>query len=155
MQVAKGFLLGNDGDVVLRGVGDEFAGLVGSEGAAGERRDRRAGVGEGVFEVGREQVVLVSGESADFALEEVHVGERAARPVVGEGAVGHGGPVADGGDEENRVFAGTADELLDRLGTVEEAGGGLRNHHQAGAAIGQDGIALIVHGWVEGDAIAA
>jgi hypothetical protein len=47
------------------------------------------------------------------------------------------------------VFAAAADELLDGLRAVEDAGGGLGDDGEAALAVGDDHVALVVHGGVE------
>jgi len=109
----------------------------------------KAATGEGVLKVGREEVVLVGRQGADFALEELHVGQGAARPVVGEAAMGHGRPVAQRGHQQHGVLAAAADQLLYRLRAIEEAGRGFGNDGQAAFFVGDERIALIVHGRVQ------
>ena len=101
VEVAEGLLLGDDGDVVLGGVGDELAGLGLGDGSAGGRHERVAGVLHGVLEVGRVDVDLVGGDGADELLLEVEGGDGAAGEVVVEAAILQGGPVANGGGVED------------------------------------------------------
>jgi len=149
VQMAEGLLLRNDGDVVFCRVGDQFAPLGGCHGSAGKGREGRGGVGKGVFKVGREDVDLVGGEGADLALEKLHAGDGTAGPIVRDAAMGHGGPVADGGNEENGVFAGAADQLLDGLRAVEEAGGGFGDDGETPQTAGHYDVALVLHGGIE------
>ena len=51
VEVAEGFLVGDDGDVIAGGVGGELAGLGGRDAAAGRRGERIRGVLLGLFEV--------------------------------------------------------------------------------------------------------
>ena len=148
VEVAEGFLLGDDGDVVLGGVGDQLAGLGLGDGSAGGRHEGVAGVLHGVLEVGRVDVDLVGGEGADQLLLELEGGDGAAGEVVVEAAVLHGGPVADGGGVEDGCWAGGAgrdfDELLYGLEGVEDSGGGGGGEGEA-FAVGDDGVALGLH----------
>ena len=104
-EVSEGFLIGDDRDVELGGVGDELASVGGGHAAAGGGGERVGGVLLGVFEVGRVEIVLVGGEGADELLLELEGVDGAAGDVVGEAAVLHGGPVADGGDLEGCLRA--------------------------------------------------
>ncbi len=65
MEVAEGFLLGDDGDVVVGGEGDEFAGVGCGDAAAGRGGQGIGGVLLGVLEVRRVEVALVGGEDLD------------------------------------------------------------------------------------------
>ena len=123
-EVAEGFLLGDDGDVVTGGEGGEFAGFCGGEGASGGGGCGGGGILLSFFKVGGVEVDLVGGQGLDEVLLEGEGGDGAAGEVVVKAAVLHGGPVADGGGVENGLGAGSGDELLDGLGSVEEAGGG-------------------------------
>ena len=149
MEVAEGFLLRHDGDVILRGVMDEGRHIGGRHGAAGRRDKRRARVGEGVLEVGRIDVELVGGEGADLALLELERGDRAAGEVVVETAMRERGPVADGGAFEVGDIAIPDDELLDGLRAVE-AGVGCGDDSEL-VRLGDDDIALVVHCGIEGE----
>ncbi len=147
VEVAEGFLLGEDGDVVGGGVGDEFAGLGLGECAAGGRHEGDAGVLHGVFEVGGVDVDFVGGEGADDFFLEFEGGDGAAGEVVGETTVGQSGPVADGGGVEDGGGAGAFDELLDGLEGVEDTGGGDGSEGDA-FTVGDDAVALgLEFGW--------
>ena len=130
VQVAEGFLLGNDGDVVLGGISHQFTSLIGGHGAAGKSRHWRGRVSESVLEIGREDVDLVSRQGANLALEKLHIGQGSARPVVGDAAMGHGGPVAQSGFQQHCIFSAAANQLLHGLRAVEYAGGRFRCDHQ-------------------------
>ena len=97
VDVAEGFLLGHDHDVERRGEGDELAGFVAGEGAAGRCGEGVGGVLEVALEVGRVEIDLVRGEDFELMLLEGERGEGAAGEVVVLAAILHGGPVADGG----------------------------------------------------------
>ncbi len=56
MQMAEGFLLGHDGDVILAGVGDQFRGLRRRKRAAWRRGQRLVGIKQRVLEVRRVDV---------------------------------------------------------------------------------------------------
>ena len=142
--MAEGFLLRDDGDVVGLGVGDEFAGLLGRDVTAEGCGDGVGDVRLGVLEVRRVDVDLVSSDDADLLLLEVDGGEGTAGEVVVEAAVLHGGPVVDVGAMEDGVGAVAGDELLDGLGSVEDAlGGGSGDDDGAGG--GGDDVALGLH----------
>ena len=135
-EVAEGFLLGDDGDVVAGGEGGELAGFCGGEGAVGDGGEGGGGVLLGLFEVRGVDVDLVGGEGLNEVLLEGEGGDGAAGEVVVEAAVLHGGPVVDGGGVEDGLRAGAGDELLDGLGSVEEAGGGGGGDSEGGGAGG-------------------
>ncbi len=101
MEMAEGFLLGDDGDVVLAGVADEFGDVGRRHGAAERRGHGVVGVEERVFEVGRIEVGLVRGEDADLVLLEFEGGDGAAGEIVLNAAIFHGRPVADGARGQN------------------------------------------------------
>ena len=103
VEVAEGLLLGDDVDVIETRIGDEGGGFSGREAAAGRSHEGVRGVLEGVLEVGRVDVDLVSGQGADELLLELEGREGAAGQVVGEATVLHGGPVANGGLVEDGV----------------------------------------------------
>ncbi len=154
VKVAEGLLLGDDGDVVGAGVGDQCGGVGGGESAAGRGEEGISSVGGGVLEVGGVEVDLVGGQGADELLLELEGGDGAAGEVVVEAAVGHGRPVADVGGVEDRGGAGGAlDELLDGLGAVEKASGGVGGDNEGAGGRGDD-VALRLHGGVEvGDGV--
>ena len=62
--MAEGFLVGDDGDVELGGVGGDFACLCGSDAAAGRGGERVGGVLLGVLEVGGVEVDFVGCQCA-------------------------------------------------------------------------------------------
>ena len=130
VEVPEGLLLGNDGDVVLGGISHQFTSLIGGHGAAGKSRHWRGRVSESVLEIGREDVDLVSRQGANLALEKLHIGQGSARPVVGDAAMGHGGPVAQSGFQQHCIFSAAANQLLHGLRAVEYAGGRFRCDHQ-------------------------
>jgi len=143
VEVAEGFLLGDDGDVVLGGEGGELLGFGAGEGAAGRRAEGIVGVLEGVFEVGGVEVGLVGGEDLDLVLLEGEGGEGSTGDVVREAAVLHGGPVADGGGPERWALRAGFEELLEGLGGVEEAGGGVGDEEGL-VGTGDEDVAFVV-----------
>ncbi len=144
MEVAEGLLLGNDGDVVGLGVGDELAGLLGRDAALEGSGDGVRDVGLSVLEVWRVDVDLIGGDDADLLLLEVEGGEGAAGEVVVEAAILHGGPVVDVGSVEDGFGAVAGDELLDGLGSVEDAFGGGSGDDDGGGGGGDD-VAFGLH----------
>ena len=141
VEVAEGFLVGDDDDVETGGVGGDLAGVGGGDAAAGGCGERVRGVLLGVLEVGRVDVDLVGGEGADEVLLEGEGGDGAAGKVVLHASVTHGGPVADCGEVEGGGGAVVLDELGEGLGGVEEAGGGDGGEGEAVGGRG-DGVAL-------------
>src|ERR1700722_466196 len=163
--MAEGLLLRHHGDVILRGIADEFSDIGGRHRAAGRVDERRAGVLEGVLEVRRVDVELKSGEGADLALLKCERGDGTARKIVVEAAMWERGPVLDcrrldcggldGGGLKRSVLAvvpGSAinNELLDGLRAVKEAGGG-RGYDGKSMSPRQDDVTLVVHGGIEGE----
>ena len=124
VEVAEGFLVGQDDDMVAGGVGGNLAGLSRRYAAAGRRGERVRGVLLGVFEVRGVDVDLVGGEGADQGFLEFKRGDGSAREVVLHATVAHGGVVADGGEVEGGGRAVLLDELEEGLGRVEQPGGG-------------------------------
>ena len=155
VEMAEGFLLRHDGDVILRSVVDKGCDIRRRHGAPGWRDQRRCRVAETLFEVGRVDVELVGGQCADLALLELECGDRAAGEIVIEATMRERWPVADAGGLEPgflavaRCVSGDY-ELLYRLGAIEEAGRRGRNDGEPASARNYD-IALVVHRGLEGD----
>ena len=61
----------------------------------------------------------------------------------------HGRPVAQGGHQQNSVFATAANQLLHGLKTVKETGGSFSDDGQLLRAVGNDRVPLIVHGRIK------
>ena len=141
VEMPEGFLVGDDGDMELGGVGGELARVCRGDAAAGRRGERVRGVLLGFFEVGAVDVDLVAGESADEVLLEGERGDGAAREIVLHAAVAHGGVVADGGEVDGGGGAIADDELLESLGGVEKACGAGGFKLEA-VGDGGDGVAL-------------
>ena len=87
MQMAEGLLLGDDGDVILAGVGDQLRGLGRRERAARRRGQRLIGIEQRVLEVRRVDVDLERGEDANLVLLEFERGKRAAGEIVVDAAI--------------------------------------------------------------------
>ena len=149
VQVPEGFLLGDDGDVVLRGVGHQLARLVRRHRSTGECCHRRGVVGEGVLKVRRKNVDLVCRQRPNLALQKLHVGQRTARPVVGEPAVRHRRPVTDGRYQKHGVLAAAANQLLHRLRAVEKARRAFGDNGDGAHSRGRNHIAFVVHRGIE------
>jgi len=82
MQMAEGFLLRQNGDVILAGEGHKVRGLGGRKRAAGRRGQRLVGIKQRVLEVRRVDVDLECREDANLALLEFERRKRAAREIV-------------------------------------------------------------------------
>src|ERR1700751_3820439 len=96
MQMSEGLLLRQDRDVILRGVFDDLADLVGSERSFLRSHKRLALEVEDVLHVKREEVNFVGGEEADLFLGVFEGRYGAAADVVVNAAPLHAWPVADG-----------------------------------------------------------
>ena len=79
MQVAKSFLLGNDGDVVLTGIAHQFCSVGAGHCASGQCGQRIGRIGQRVLKVGGVYVHLVLGKHADLMLLKFERGNGAAR----------------------------------------------------------------------------
>ena len=101
-QVAEGFLLRHHRDVVARRERGQLACLGGRDVAAGRRWQRVRGVLLGVFKVGRIEVDLIRRELLDQMFLKGQGRHRAARKIVVQAAILHRGPVADGGQMQDR-----------------------------------------------------
>ena len=124
MQMAEGLLLGDDGDVILAGVGDQFGGLGRRERAAGRRGQRLIGIKQRVLEIRRVDVDLERGEDANLVLLEFERGKRAAGEIVVDAAILHRRPVAHRARGQHARRAGQRQQLLEGLHAVEDARAG-------------------------------
>ena len=153
VQMAEGLLLGDDGDVILAGVGDQFRGFGRSERAAGRRGQRLVGIEQRVLEVGRVDVDLEGGEDANLVLLEFESRKRAAGEIVLDAAIAHGRPVAHRARGQFARRPRQRKQLLEGLHAVKDAGS--RGGHN-GSLVGLDShyIAFGIHGRIENQAAA-
>ena len=145
VQMAKGLLFGDYGDVVLGRVGHQVARLIGRHRAAGEGSHWRRRVGKGVLKIRRENIHLVSRQRANFALQKLHRRRRASRPVVTQPAMRHRRPVAQRSRQQHRVLPTATNQLLHSLCPVENSGRGLGDHSQSALPIWHDDVTFVVH----------
>ena len=123
MQVPERLLFGNDLDVELFRVRDQFLHLVLRHHTAGRRHERMRLVLKRVLVVGRVHVQLESRKVADLHLLVVERRQGTAGEIVLHAAPAHGRPIANGASVNEGFRAVSAHELLDGLCAVEQAGG--------------------------------
>ena len=148
MKMAEGYLLGDDGDVILEGVAHELGHVGGRHGAIGRRGERVVGVEKRVFEVGGVEIGFVGGEDADLMLLELERGHGPAGEIVLNAAVLHGRPVTNSSGGQYGARAGERKQLLEGLHAVENARGG-RGDDGGLMLVEDEDVAFVVHGRVE------
>ena len=153
MQMAEGFLLGDDGDVILAGVGHQLRGLGGRKRAAGRRGQRLVGIKQRVLEVRRVDVDLECGEDANLALLEFERGKRAARKIVVNAPVFHRRPVARRARRQHAGRAGQWQQLLEGLHAVKDTRTGSADN-RGFVLFDDENVALRFHHRIEGQMIA-
>src|SRR5581483_8543604 len=95
VKMSERFLLGKNGDVILRRVADQLRRLLLSYDSSRKSGKWCAVIAEGVFEIGRINIDLVGRESLNLTLLKFQCRHRTAREVIVNCSIAHSRPIAN------------------------------------------------------------